>query len=360
MKHIRNYSSYKQERLVKEDFNRKVMMLSDIELTGSDEVVFKNIFESLLSKVTDETIQSEINSYIIKEELLNEGFFDKLKDRFPKAAKVSNILSDRAESTLRTILQKATDAVSFIKKIIDGIKDLFSKTIAKAKEFFSVQLKTGELKKKLDEISNTNKEGLVKDAKTCKTILDFYRKLFISKFSNLAQSGLTNFFNSEQTPVSESMINEANVIATLVHGIEKVPPFSILHQIASGAEKGINVIFNLFSEFTKSLGGPSFQLPVIAVLLSLSIEYIIKNVSGHWLLELAGPSPLGMAIKGIKITATLVAAISAIDAILDSGLLAHSHEEHIDDKHEAPEQAQSVTPEQKATTQPEPVKVTTN
>jgi hypothetical protein len=359
MKHIRNYSSYKQKRLVKEDFNKKVMILSDVELSGSDEVVFKNIFENLLSKVTDVTIQSEINRYIIKEELLNEGFFDKLKERFPKAAKVSNILSDKAESTLRTILQKATDAVSFIKKIIDGIKDLFSKTIAKAKEFFSVQLKTGELKKKLDEVVDTNREGLVKDAKTCKTVLDFYRKLFVSKFSTLAQNGLTNFFNSEQTPVSESMINETNVIATLVHGIEKVPPFSILHQIASGAEKGINVIFDLFSQFTKSIGGPEFQLPVIAILLSLSIEYIIKNVSGHWLLELTGPSPLGMAIKGIKITATLVAAISAIDAILDSGLLAHS--EHADDKHEAPEQAQSQPVNNQTTQpQPEPVKVTTN
>lgn len=359
MKHIRDYNNYKRERLVKEDFNRKVMMLSDIELTGSDEAVFKNILENLLNRISDMNIQSEISNYIIKEELLTEGFFDKLKERFPKAAKVSNILSDKAESTLRAILQKATDAVSFIKKIIDGIKDLFSKTIAKAKEFFNTQLKTGELKKKLDEVVDTNREGLVKDAKTCKTVLDFYRKLFVSKFSTLAQNGLTNFFTTEQTPISESMINETNVIATLVHGIEKVPPFSILHQIASVAEKGVNFIFDLFSQFTKSIGGPEFQLPVIATLLSLSIEYIIKNVSGHWLLELTGPSPLGMAIKGIKITATLVAAISAIDAILDSGLLTHSHEEHSDEQHEKPDQAQPQ-PVNNQTPQPEPVKVTTS
>jgi len=90
------------------------------------------------------------------------------------------------------------------------------------------------------------------------------------------------------------------------------------------------------------------------------LEDMTDEALEHTYPLLAGPSPLGMAIKGIKITATLVAAISAIDAILDSGLLAHSHEEHTDDKHEAPEQAQSVAPEQKATTQPEPVKVTTN
>jgi len=358
MKHIRGYNNYKQKRLLKEDFNRKVMMLSDVELNGSDKAIFKNIFENLLTKVVDANIQSEISNYI-SEDLLNEGFFDKLKERFPKAAKVSNILSDKAEDTLRNLLQKATDAVSFIKKILDGIKDLFSKTIAKSKEFFTNQLKTGELKKKLDEVSNTNKEGLMKDAKTCKTVLDFYRKLFMSKFTNLAQTGLTTFFTNNQTPISENMINEANVIATLVHGIEKIPPFSILHKIASSAEKGINVIFHLLSEFTKSVGGPEFQLPVIAILLALTLEYIIKSTSGHWLLELVGTSPLGLAIKGIKITATVIAAISAIDATLASGFLDHGHEEHVSDEQHKPEHPEQQST-QDQTSQAEPVKVSVN
>jgi len=285
-----------------------------------------DIFEKVLNNYKiDESIKLEIREYISNESL-NENFFDKLKERFPKAAEVSKLLSDKAESTLGNILNKVKDLVSFVNKIAIGIKELFIMFIESGKKFFMEQLKMGKLKEKLEELKQSKKEGLVKELKLIKEILTFYRKGFVEKVTNTIQTNLSSFFGSEQEAVVESLLLEkGNVLSTLVHKIEAVPPFSILHKIASGAEKGANVLIQGASEFTKKMGGPEFQLPVVALLVGLSIEYMVKSSSGHWLLDLVGPTPLGMAIKGVKITATLIALLSAIDGIFGTELIGSAH-----------------------------------
>lgn len=333
MKHVRSYESYKKHKLVQEDFNKKILILKDIDLDSNQEVFFMDVFEKLLNNSKyNESIKSEIAIYI-ESEKINENFFDKLKERFPKAAEVSKLLSDKAEVALGNIISKVKDIVSFVTKISDGIKEIFIMMIEAGKKFFLEQLKIGKLKDKLEELKKSKKEGLVKEIKLIKDVLGFYRRGFIDKLSSKIKTNLSSFFNNEHEPVVEALLLEkGNVIATLIHKIEEIPPFSLLHKIASSSEKGANLLIETMSEFTQAMGGPEFQLPVVALLVGLSIEYMVKSTTGHWLLELTGPTPLGMAIKGIKITATFIALISALDGILGTEFLAGGHN---DDKHAA-------------------------
>ena len=329
MRHIKSYGNYKKYKNIQENFNKNVLILKDIEIDSSQEKFFMDIFEKVLNNYKiNESLKKEIKDYIAIESL-NENFFDKLKERFPKAAEVSKVLSDKAEAALGNIISKVKDIVSFVAKISEGIKELFIMFIEKGKTFFLEQLKVGKLKDKLEELKNAKKEGLLKEIKLIKEVLGFYRKGFVDKVSDKIKTNLSSFFGKEQEPVVESMLLEkGNVLSTLVHKIEAVPPFSLLHKIASSAEKGANLLIQTASEFTKSMGGPEFQLPVVALLVGLSMEYMVKSVTGHWLLELTGPTPLGMAIKGVKITATFIALLSALDGILGTEFVSGGHSEH--------------------------------
>jgi hypothetical protein len=325
MKHLKTFNSYQKKRI-----NEKFELLSDMDL--SDDTLFRLVFEKLLNdKKIDDKIRSEIQNYISTNGSLNEGFFDKLKERFPSASTVSKLLSDKAESVLSGILQKCKDAVSFVAQMKQGIKELFTNTITSSKTVFEQQFKTGKLKDKLEEIKKNQNDGLLTDIKTMKGVTDFYRKHFIGKLLSTTDTNLTQFLNSEQEPVVESLetLNEAgNVIATLVHKIEAIPPFSWLHKVAASAEKGINFLIKALSDLTVSLGGPAFEIPVISLILAIGVEYMVKSTTGHWLLELVGPTPLGTAIKGIKIVASFIASIVIIDSVIGGVILGGEHGEH--------------------------------
>lgn len=361
MKYIRKFESYKTNKLLQEEFNRKISILHDVELGGTDEELFKRVFNKVVESIKDESIKIEIKNYVSESELLNEGFFDKLKERFPKASQVSKSLSDKAEGILSSILQKVKDAVSFVKKIAEGIKDFFKLAIEKGKAFYIEQLKSGQLKSKVDELIKTKKDGLLTDLKTIKSISEFYSLKFMNNMDNSMTKNFTEFLSKEQTPISESILNEgANVIATLVHGIENIPPFSWLETIAKSGEKGAATVIAGVSSLTQKLGGPAFQLPVIAILIGILIEQVIKGQAGHWLLELAGPTPLGLAIKGIKITASVIAFIVAVDSVIGGRLgVVNSHGEHGEHgEHNQPhtEKPEEGTEEKPETTEEEPIK----
>lgn len=358
MKYIRKFESYKTNKLIQEEFNRKISILHDVELGGTDEELFKRVFNKVVESIKDESIKIEIKNYVSESELLNEGFFDKLKERFPKASQVSKSLSDKAESILSSILQKVKDAVSFVKKIAEGIKDFFKLAIEKGKAFYIEQLKSGQLKSKVDELIKTKKDGLLTDLKTIKSISEFYSLKFMNNMDNSMTKNFTEFLSKEQTPISESILNEgANVIATLVHGVESVPPFSWLEEVQKSAEKGAATVIAGVSSFTQKLGGPAFQLPVVAILIGILIEQIVKGQAGHWLLELAGPTPLGLAIKGIKITASIIAFITAIDSVIGGRLgVVNSHDEHGEHNQphtEKPEEGTEEKPETPTEEKPE-------
>ena len=325
MKHLKTFNSYQKKRI-----NEKFELLSDMDL--SDDTLFKLVFEKLLNdKKIDEQVRFEIQNYISTNESLNEGFFDNLKERFPKATAVSKLLSDKAESVLSGILQKCKDAVSFVAQMKQGIKELFTNTITASKTLFEQQFKTGKLKDKLEEIKKTQNDGLLTDIKTMKKVTDFYRQHFLGKIMSTTDKNLTEFLTNEQEPVVESLetINEGgNVISTLVHKIESVPPFSWLHKVATAAEKGINFLIKALSDLTVALGGPTFEIPVIALILAIGVEFMVKSSTGHWLLELVGPTPLGTAIKGIKIVASFIASIVIIDSVVGGVVLGATEHTH--------------------------------
>lgn len=310
-KHVTSFNNYKS---IKNNYNKNINFLSDIKITENNQELYNSIIEKLIYGLKSELIKEELINYI-SSEIINEEFSPK---------NILNKVSDKAKNILINILHKANGIMSFINRISDGIRELFIQLITSAKKFLLEQLKLGALKAKLEELKNHKKEGLIKEIKLLKEVLNFYRKDFLKIFKNKSDKNLTSVLE----PISESILNESsneNVINTIIGKIESIPPFSFLHKIASASEKGANLIIQSISELTESLGGPSFQLPVIALLVGLCIEYMVKSSTGHWLLELVGTSPIGMVIKGVKITATFIALISALDSTLGSNFIGHEH-----------------------------------
>jgi hypothetical protein len=346
MKYVRTFEGYKNHKIQfnrdQKEIERYSVLLEGVELSNDDNELFLNVFNKFLnnSKI-EESVKVEIKSYIssIEYDFVNESFWDKLKERFPKAAEVSKVLSDKAEAALGGIIKGVKDAVSFVKKIGQSIKEFFMSVIEKGKKFFTEQIQNGKLKDKIGELAKTKKEGLAKDIKTSKEVINFYRKDFMGKLLGLTEKNMTDMLSKEQEPVAESIVNEGkNVIATLVHKVEEVPPFSWLHKVAKAGEAGAAAIVKAISSVTQNLGGPAFELPVIVLLIGLTIEYFVKDTTKHWLITLVGSTtPLGYAISGIKYIATFVSIIVALDATIGEKILGghgHDKEGHGENKKE--------------------------
>lgn len=345
MRYIKNYDAFKQAERIQESFNRQISIFENVNLNSTDEELFRKLFEKALKNYkVSESIKQEIREYVSKTNMLNEGFlnerfFDKLKDRWEKAKDISKVLSDKAEEVLGGVIQKVKDAVSFVKKMGEGIKEMFNSVIEKAKASFMENIKNGKMKDKVEELTKTKKEGLITDLKTLKDVVKFYTKDFMSKLLGSTEKNMTDFLEKEQEPVAESyLIKEGgNVISTLVHKIEAVPPFSWLNSVAKAGEAGAAALIKAISTLTQKLGGPAFELPVIAILIGITIEQVVKAQAGGWLLALAGPTtPLGMAISGIKMVAAFVALIVAIDSLVGQKLLGgggHGHDDHKEGDH---------------------------
>lgn len=343
MRYINTFDNYRKSQQEK----NLLKLFEGVDLSTSDEKLFKNLFDNILNSLKiSESIKTEIINYVettqmLREGFLNESFFVKLKERFPKAAEVSKLLSDKAEGILNGILQKVKDAISFVKKIGEGIKEMFNSVIEKSKTIFNESIKSGKLKSKVDELAKTKKEGLITDLKKIKEVNSFYKNNFMPKLLGSTEKNMTEFLNKEQEPVEESVINEGkNVISTLVHKIESIPPFSWLHSIAKAGEAGVAALLKQISNLTQKLGGPAFELPVIALLIGIVIENIVKGSAGGWLVAIAGPTtPFGLAITGIKMVASFIALATVVDAIVGEKLLGGEHgSEHKSEKTQQPEQ----------------------
>lgn len=312
--YIKSFNNY-----ISED---KFIHLDNVDINNTDNELFESFLRSMIKSIKDKNIKNELKGYI-ETNSVNEGFFDKLKERFPKAAKVSNVISDKAEKVLGKIIQGAKDLTQFVGKLKNGIKEFFQKVLNNTKDKVIKEVKNGKISDKIKELNDKEKEGLKKDIKTGREVSKWYSKTFLDKITNSTDKNLSKFLKKEQEPIAESMINEkGNVISTLVHGIEEIPPFSWLAKVAKSGEAGANKLIDVLSNLTQKMGGPKFELPVIAVLIGIVFEQIVKGQSGHWLLELVGSgTPLGLAIKGIKMTALVIACILAIDSIIGDKIL---------------------------------------
>lgn len=336
MKYIKKFNNYKTDIIFEKKFNETAIAFKGVELNQSDISIFIDVFNSYLNRWNiDESIKYEIEDYIhsinFNEEILNESFFNKLKGGYRKASEISKGLTNSAKNVLGDILKATKNALEFVNKISDGIKEIFISVISTAKTTFKQMIIKGELKSKIDELTNTKKQGLVKDLKVIKELILFYKKDFLPKLLDINKSKMTEFLSKEQTPITEAFKEKAsNVISVLVRGVGKIPPFSWFNLVAKAGEAGANKLISSISKLTENLGGPNFELPVIALLVGVAIKQIVKSHTDSWLLTLAtSTTPLGMAIFGMKIVAMFIGLIVTLDAVLGTNFL--SQENHKND-----------------------------
>ncbi len=296
-------------------------VIYDINFSNNDKTLFTNILSSMLEKsgydikVIDYLYDGlEINK-------INESLFDDLKSNFDKISQKTNIITDKGKDIFKKVLSGAKDIFNFVKKISDGIKEFFIKLIEEFKKTFNdLFTKNSEIKSKIEELSSTKKEGLKVDLNTSRNIIKWYRTEFLDSFIKKSENSMSDVLATDGQ-VSEEY-SDGNLLSKFIHKIESIPPFSTLHKVAKAGEAGSNQLIKIISDLTKSLGGPTFELPVIALLMGIMLEQFVKNTTGHWILDLVGATtPFGIAISGVKMMALFVAFIVSIDAIFGEKIL---------------------------------------
>lgn len=296
-------------------------------------------YNSNLITNNERNILEKYTNYSLTSFLINENFFDKLKSRYDKAATVVKNIPDNAKTALNSIIDAAKTSVEFVQKIVTQLNDFINKMLTTTSDNIKNKLKTDQnFIKQIKEVNTKNKDGLLSDIKECKNVISFYKTKLSGILNSKLSTAITQVVTSEDLPVEEKLnyIKEylqmgKNVISSLIHGIEKVPPFSWLSKVKEMAEKGANYIVDALSYFTEQLGGPKFSLPVIASLIGIVFEYNIKGLSKYGLLELIGLATVPVIATLIKIIgyiATFIAAILVIDDICNFNLLSHNHHNH--------------------------------
>ena len=172
------------------------------------------------------------------------------------------------------------------------------------------------IKNKIDDLYKLKKDGIIKDFNTMKGVLEFYRKDFSLKLNNSLNKNLTNFFSKDQEVLAESFILEKNIIFKFVHGITKIPPFSWLEDLAKLGELGAVKMVEKMSYLTTKLGGSSFTLPVICLIIGESFEYVVKSWTMPMIqgVEIIQSSGFDGILKSISNIAILISLFSIIEA----------------------------------------------
>jgi len=321
---IKKYNEFIKENKVNAYAKANMLLLSDIDMSKDDKSMMIQIMEKLYSNLSPKN-KKEVNSFLEKSEvklsdIINENFWDKLTGRVDKAAEVSDVLPDESEGILKKLLKKAGQAMNFIGKLLKAVKEWLSNIITDVKEKVAGKL-NGDSKfvSAVKKVANEDENAFVKDLKTSKTVYSFYKKDLLGNILGNMKKGLGNFFSNEQKPIPESfeyVTNEGkNVLSTFIHGIEKIPPFSWLHKVASLGEKGTGKIIEGLSFVTNKLGGPKFVLPTIAVLIGVAFEYKIKGTIKSGILSVLGDAFTGGFLSVISWIATFIAAVIAIDQV---------------------------------------------
>jgi hypothetical protein len=151
----------------------------------------------------------------------------------------------------------------------------------------------------------------------------FYKTRFNVALEAQISNSLTRFLSSEdkEIPVAEKLniIKEgSNMLDKLVHGLNSIPPFSWIDKLQKIGEKGANFIIKQLAFITEKLGGPYFELPIIAVLLGIAFEYNMKGLAKSGLLDVVGMFSVPFVapvIKMVGFVATMIAAYELIVAI---------------------------------------------
>jgi len=173
----------------------------------SDTILFKRILEkNFNSDLVSKEIRAEILQYCKSNDLetfqfLNEGFFDSIKKGWNNVKDKAKELSSQAKNTIGTIVQKAKDAVDFVKKIKNYVVDIFKKLVETGIEKLTAKLKLNkDFVGKVEETATKNKEGLKKDLTTSKMVVEFYHNKMLGKINDNVEENAIEIAEGEPAP----------------------------------------------------------------------------------------------------------------------------------------------------------------
>lgn len=335
MRNLKRYNEFVNENKINAYAKSNMVLLADVYLSKDDESMMLQIVEKLYNELSNKD-KKKIDIYLEKREaklsdVINENFWDKLTGRIDKAAEVSNVLPEESEGLLKKLVKRAGQAMNFVGNLLKSAKEWITNIITEVKDKVMGKLK-GDSKfvKAVKKVASEDENGFVKDLKTANGVYKFYKEDLLGSMIDSMKKSLGSFFTKEQEPIPESFDFESidegkNVLSTFIHGIEKIPPFSWLHKVASLGEKGANKIIEGLSLLTNKLGGPKFALPVIAVLLGVAFEYKIKGTAKHGILHVLGDAFTGGLLSVISWIATFIAAVIIIDQIAGGKVIGAGH-----------------------------------
>jgi len=352
MKYIKKYFEYNQHNHI----NILTINESDLFYNFVDYYYNSNLISD-----NDRLTLEKYTNYSLSNYLINENFFDKLKSRYDKAATVVKNIPDGAKKALSSVIDAAKSSVEFVKNLVkqlnNSISNILNNTTNKIKNKL---LSDNNFINAIKKQATTSKDGIIKDMKTCKDVVSFYKTKLGTILSDKLTNGFTQVVTNDDLPIEEKLaqIKEnltmgKNVISSFIHGIEKIPPFNMLHKVKELGEKGANYIIKALSYFTKQMGGQEFDLPVVASLIGIAMEYNIKGLAKHGLLDTIGlitVPVIATLIKTVAWCATFIAAVMVIDDILGLNILSHHNHTEKPTPATAPAAATPAAPSTKPAT----------
>jgi hypothetical protein len=303
-------------------------------ITEDNVNIFNNIYKSILesNRLSNEEKELLINSLPI-----NEGFISDFKEALVKA---KDKAKDKAKQVIDKVIDWADSGVEFIKKIINYLKEKITEMFNNVSDMKANLLKNEKFVNIVTKAKKTNIDELLSELKVLAKVATFYTKDFVTKLLSKLSEVLSNVIGKSDEKLTENMfvtlgkitegisVDALNSIQHMLNvpGVERVidkiehmPPFSYLHSIKNYGEAGIKFLVSQLSALTKFLGGPEFEIPVIASLLAIGIEYNIKSMANNAIL-LTGVGivfpPAKIVLGGVVTIASFLAAYSVIKTLV--------------------------------------------
>lgn len=294
-----------------------------ITLHKRDET-FKEFFNYFLNSDIISLNERRLINDINIDDIINENFYDKLKTRYDKAKIVSKDMNQKAKDALEKVVKAANKATDFLEKIKSLLDKHVKLILTNTKDKIKLKLKSNqEFVKTIKTKISSDKSAFLAELEIMKEVIAFYQTKFYLSLESKILNTISLLLTSDDKDISISekleMITEgSNMIDKLVHRLNSKPPFSWLEEIQKIGEKGSNLIIKQLSLITNKLGGPYFDLPVIASLLGIAFEYNIKGLTKHGLLDIISEYSvpfIGIVVRTVGYIATMIATYEVIKIV---------------------------------------------